>query len=86
MEAENRLDGATERPSNSNRTEDETQMSGAEQNQKQPRKVDVLTLDIRGKVTVKTRSTFTALAGSPLADMFSGRWDAILPKNEKGHS
>ena len=47
---------------------------------------DVLTLDIRGKETVTTlRSTFTFVAGSKLAEMFSGRWDATLPRNEKGH-
>ena len=47
---------------------------------------DVLTLDIRGKETVTTlRSTFTFVAGSKLAELFSGRWDATLPKNEKGH-
>ena len=46
---------------------------------------DVLTLDIRGEKSVKTlRSTLTFVAGSKLADMFSGRWDDALPKNEKG--
>ncbi|GKY91926.1 hypothetical protein MPSEU_000164200 [Mayamaea pseudoterrestris] len=47
---------------------------------------DVLTLDIGGEKTIKTlRSTLTYTKGSKLAEMFSGRWDDSLPRNEHGH-
>ena len=47
---------------------------------------DVLTLDVGGEKIVKTlRSTLTVAAGSKLAEVFSGRWDDSLPKNEKGN-
>ena len=47
---------------------------------------DVLILDVGGEKTIKIcRSTLTCVAGSKLAEMFSGRWDDSLPKNEMGH-
>jgi hypothetical protein len=47
---------------------------------------DLLTLNIGGEQVIQTlRSTFTFAAGSKLAEMFSGRWDETLPKNEHGH-
>ena len=49
-------------------------------------KGDVLILDIGGQTTITiSRSVLTRAAGSRLAEMFSGRWDASAPKNKDGH-
>lgn len=43
---------------------------------------DVLTLNLGGEKTLQTqRSTLTHCTGSKLADMFSGRWDDVLPRD-----
>ncbi|GKY99846.1 hypothetical protein MPSEU_000938400 [Mayamaea pseudoterrestris] len=47
---------------------------------------DILTLNVGGEKTIDTlRSTLTYTEGSKLAEMFSGRWDDSLPRNEQGH-
>ncbi|GKY94578.1 hypothetical protein MPSEU_000423400 [Mayamaea pseudoterrestris] len=47
---------------------------------------NVLTLDIGGERIVKTlRSTLTCARKSRLAQMFSGRWESVQPKNKDGH-
>jgi K+ channel tetramerisation domain. len=46
---------------------------------------DIIQLNVGGRDVVASRETLTAVTGSRLEDLFSGKWENRLIRDEKGH-